>query len=85
MSNARLCATMRFSALQRICVGAALSKSQLEALQWIILLSKETIQSCRLSLALDELFSLLTLLVLAEPIFDCLVIKFLLLFALCPG
>lgn len=36
-------------------------------------------------MALDELFSILTLLVLAEPVFDCLIIKVLQLLALCPG
>lgn len=80
------CAEMTCSVLCRdLCWSRALNKSILVASWWIILPAKDkTTQSCRLSPALDELPSILTLLVLAKPIFESLVIKFLLLPALCP-
>lgn len=42
-------------------------------------------RACSAMQALEELFSILTLLLCAEKFSDCLVIKLLLLLALCPG
>lgn len=69
--NASLYAEMTCSLLCRTLVWSrALSKSGLVSSQWITLPSTEPVQSCRLSLALEKLFSALTLLVCAETFSD---------------
>lgn len=82
----QVCVLMTCSLLCRnLGWSRALSKPGLVSSQWITLPSTEPVQSCRLSLTLEELFSILTFLVCAEIFSDCLVIKFLLLLALCSG